>query len=144
MASWRLAVVFQQLLFEFVMIPVAPQPVSSASPQWSSQNLIQEKKSWKIIWSVKWMQPLKSNGRSRGDTTKWHFCELTNLNVGFWILLPKPRRRYSVEYGMLVASPLILSSSSQGWDSSSGLENWIFPRWRRPDNTCNIIKHWVF
>lgn len=56
---------------------------------------------------------------------KWHFCEITNSNVD-------------------VASPLVLSSSSQGWASSTGLENWMFPRWRRPDNTWNTIQHWVF
>lgn len=41
---------------------------------------------------------------------------------------------------MAVASPLVLSSSPQGWDSSSGLENWTFPRCRRPDNTWNKIR----
>lgn len=41
---------------------------------------------------------------------------------------------------MVVASPLVLSSSSQGWDSSTGLENWTFPRCRRPDNTWNAIR----
>lgn len=46
----------------------------------------------------------------------------------------------ALEHGMVVASPLLLSSSSQGWDSSTGLENWTFPRCRRPDNTWNTIR----
>lgn len=41
---------------------------------------------------------------------------------------------------MVVASPLVLSCSSQGWDSSTGLENWTFPRCRRADNTWNTIR----